>query len=412
VGRIEERESLDRSLNTAPGVTNPPGSGVGPGFYLCGYRQVRVAVVAMAKQAEGIVPEVAHREPEVAELGVLADMDEFVCHQFAATAVITVVLEKDPAPDGHTGSTTWQHRHGHDPNALRQGGVEYVVGCEFGPFQTAHDDYVTAVSNRGRRRVVSDHYTRVPDLAGAILAALGDADLGIDDLAPVDEFHLGGAVATAALAADLGLGADDHLLDIGCGIGGPARRFASLAGCRVTGVDLTPSFVDAAGALSAAVGLADRTRFVVGDATALTVDRTVTAAVLIHVGMNVPDKRALFAAVGGLLAPGSRFAIYDIMRVGDGEFDLPQPFASEASQAHVETPAAYIAALEAGGFVVSEPVDRTQMALQATAAASEQGPTPVSLATVMGPDVSTMLANLGAALRSGILAPMQIIATR
>jgi hypothetical protein len=128
--------------------------------------------------------------------------------------------------------------------------------------------------------------------------------------------------------------------------------------------------------------------------------------------MNVPDKRALFAAVGGLLAPGSRFAIYDIMRVGDGEFDLPQPFASEASQAHVETPAAYIAALEAGGFVVSEPVDRTQMALQATAAASEQGPTPVSLATVMGPDVSTMLANLGAALRSGILAPMQIIATR
>ena len=103
--------------------------------------------------------------------------------------------------------------------------------------------------------MVSDHYTRVPDLAEVILAAYGDADIGVDDLAPVDEFHLGGAVATAALIADLELAADDHVLDIGCGIGGPARRMAAVSGCRVTGVDLTATFVDAATALSARVGL-------------------------------------------------------------------------------------------------------------------------------------------------------------
>lgn len=260
--------------------------------------------------------------------------------------------------------------------------------------------------------MVSDHYSRVPDLAAVILAAYGDADIGIDDLAPADEFHLGGAVATATVAADLGLTAADHLLDIGCGIGGPARRFASLTGCRVTGIDLTPSFVAAATALSARVGLTDRTTFLVGDATQLPVDHTVTAAVLMHVGMNVEDKPALFAAVAALLPTGGRFAVYDIMRVGEGAFDLPQPFASESGQAHVETPDAYVAALEAAGFTVGEPVDRTRMALEAAAAAGEQGPPPVSLATVMGPDFMTMFANLGAALRAGILAPVQIIATR
>ena len=260
--------------------------------------------------------------------------------------------------------------------------------------------------------MVSDHYTRVPDLAEVILAAYGDADIGIDDLAPADEFHLGGAVATAALATDLDLTADDHLLDIGCGIGGPARRFASLTGCRVTGIDLTPSFVDAAAALSARVGLADRTTFLVGDATQLDADPTVTAAVLMHVGMNVADKSALFEAVAGLLPRGGRFAVYDIMRVGDGDFDLPQPFASEPGQEHVETPEAYVTALQAAGFTVTEPANRAQLALQAAAAAAEQGPPPASLATVMGPDFMTMFANLGAALRGGILAPVQIIATR
>ena len=282
--------------------------------------------------------------------------------------------------------------------------------------------------------MLSDHYTRLPDLADAILSAYGDAVVGIDDLAPADEFHLGGATATAALAADLGLSADDHLLDIGCGIGGPARRLASLTGCRVTGVDLTPSFVDAATVLSARVGLAGRTAFVVGNANQLALDPTVTAAMLMHVGMNVADKHALFAGVAGLLPAGGRFAIYDIMRVGEGVFDLPQPFASAAEHVHVETPGAYVAALEAAGFAVTEPEDRTQMALDAPAVGSEQGPpravvqfvsrvgaaaagdeqgtAALSLATVMGPNFLTMFENLRAALRSGILAPVQIIATR
>ena len=260
--------------------------------------------------------------------------------------------------------------------------------------------------------MVEHHYQRVEDLTAAIVDGLGHpAELTIDDLAPVDEFHLGGAAATTALAADLGLAATDHVLDIGCGLGGPARRMSSITGCLVTGIDLTPSFVATATELTRRVGLTHKLEFAIGDATALSVGVGFTAATLIHVGMNIADKAALFAAVASALERGARFGVYDIMRVGEGDFALPMPFASEPEQAHVATPTEYVDALSTAGFSVGEPVNRTQLALDAAAAAAEAGPPPVSLATLMGSDFATMFANLGAALRAGVLAPVQIIAT-
>ena len=127
-----------------------------------------------------------------------------------------------------------------------------------------------------------EHYGRVEDPVTAILTGIGRShDLTIDDLAPVDEFHLGGAAATAALVADLDLRPENRVLDIGSGIGGPARRIASVVGCEVVGVDLTPSFVETATALSELTGLADRTSFVVGDATQLEFSSRFDAATLV-----------------------------------------------------------------------------------------------------------------------------------
>ena len=262
--------------------------------------------------------------------------------------------------------------------------------------------------------MTNDHYRRVEDPVAAILAGIGrEHDITIDDLAPADEFHLGGAVATAALAADLALGPDDRVLDIGSGIGGPARRLAATTGCHVVGVDLTESFVTTATALSRLTGLDDRTEFVVGDATQLDLEGPFDAATLIHVGMNIADKTSFFAAVADRLEPGCRFAVYDIMAIGDAAaIEFPMPFASSADQAHVATPEAYVAAFEAAGFDVGEPVDRTQLSLDAAAAARAGGPVPVSLGTLMGPEFKAMFANMGAAIGAGIIAPVQIIATR
>ncbi len=107
-------------------------------------------------------------------------------------------------------------------------------------------------------RSVSEHYSH-GRLVAAIcegLAALGKTPdtVTIDDLAAVDEFHIGGRQATEDFIGQLGLAADHRVLDVGCGIGGPARFVAERFGCRVGGIDLTPEYVETARTLCEWVG--------------------------------------------------------------------------------------------------------------------------------------------------------------
>ena len=361
-----------------------------------------------------VVADVAPKEADGAVLGELADVHEFVGEQFTIAAAVAILAQQDDGAEGQPVGSVGQEGHLHEADPLGEVLGEDVVGEQFGAFEAAHRPRVRVSPSGGDDDMVSEHYARVEDLTGAIIDGLGpESPVTIERLAAVDEFHLGGARATDALVADLGLIAGQRVLDIGCGIGGPARRMAATAGCDVLGVDLTPSFVATATELSRLTGLGDRTEFVVGDATALSIDEQFDAATLIHVGMNIPDKPGFFAAIAPRLRPGARFAVYDIMAVGDtGGIGFPMPFASSAEHAFVASPAEYGDALAAAGFSVGEPEDRTQLALEAAAAAGEGGPPPVSLATLMGPDFGSMFANLGAALRAGQLAPVQIIATR
>jgi ubiquinone/menaquinone biosynthesis C-methylase UbiE len=147
---------------------------------------------------------------------------------------------------------------------------------------------------------VAAHYAR-DGLEAAILAGLRAAGLDPDrlapaDLAPVDEFHIGGREATEALAEQLDLRPGQALLDIGSGLGGASRHFAQAHGCRAWGIDLTADFVAVATSLAGRVGLADQVRYIEGSALALPFPAgTFDAATLLHVGMNIADKPALFA---------------------------------------------------------------------------------------------------------------------
>src|SRR5712692_8321994 len=94
-------------------------------------------------------------------------------------------------------------------------------------------------------RAISEHWGR-EELAQAILDALS-----IDDLAPTDQFHGGGKPATVRLASLAGLPPGARVLDVGGGLGGPARTLAVEFACLVTVVDLTESYVRAAEALTA-----------------------------------------------------------------------------------------------------------------------------------------------------------------
>jgi ubiquinone/menaquinone biosynthesis C-methylase UbiE len=264
---------------------------------------------------------------------------------------------------------------------------------------------------------VASHYSR-PRIVDTILAAFAKAGkdpahLAAADLAGVDQFHVGGAAATEDLAAQMDLRPGIRLLDIGCGLGGPARYFAGL-GCRVTGVDLTPEFVEAARHLTSLAGI-DAIDFHQTSAGALPLDpATFDGAYLIHVGMNIPDKAAVFREVRRVLKPGAVFAVFDIMRAADGPIRYPVPWASTEATSFVETPAVYRAALESAGFRVTAERNRRDFAILQTersmARMQEPGNTGPGLAVLMGEKAAILVGNLLGMMKEGLVAPVEMIA--
>jgi SAM-dependent methyltransferase len=192
-------------------------------------------------------------------------------------------------------------------------------------------------------RSVQAHY-RTAGLLDRILAGLREAGKDpaaptVDDLAPADEFHSLGRVATKDLAELAAFKPGSRLLDVGSGLGGPARFLAVTYGCDVTGVDLMPEFCAVATELSRRTGLGERTQFQHGNALALPFDDgTFDGVWTIQAQMNIADKRRFYEEIARVLRAGGRFAFQDICR-GDGRpLEFPVPWASEAGQSHLITP--------------------------------------------------------------------------
>ena len=253
---------------------------------------------------------------------------------------------------------------------------------------------------------------------GVLAMGKTPASVSLEDLAPVDEFHIGGALATDAFLGSVGIREDDHVLDIGCGLGGASRFAAARYGCRVTGVDLTPEYVEAGNTLCSWVGLDRQVALVHGNALATSFEAaSFDKAYMLHVGMNIEDKRILAAEAWRLLRPGGLFAIYDVMRVGPGELTFPVPWASDAATSFVASPDAYRGALEDAGFQVVAENDRHRFALDfferlRIAGARADGPPPLGLHILMGGDAATKVQNMIANISAGLVAPVEIIASK
>lgn len=267
-------------------------------------------------------------------------------------------------------------------------------------------------------RSVAQHYTH-GSLERAILDALTASgkdldDLSSADLAPVDEFHIGGRRATADLAEQLGLRRGMHLLDIGCGLGGASRYFAHDHGCRVTGIDVTAEYVLVAAALARRVGLGGLVSYENGSALSLPfAPGAFDGAYMLHVGMNIVDKPALFAEVRRVLKPKGVFGIYDVMRESDGELSYPVPWASSAETSFVATAAAYRRLIAAAGFEVVRERSRREFAIeffrQMRAQATQGGPPPLGLHILMGASAPEKVANMIGNLERGLIAPTEIV---
>jgi SAM-dependent methyltransferase len=270
-------------------------------------------------------------------------------------------------------------------------------------------------------QAVAEHYSR-PELEEKILEAIGRAGLdaskvSVMDLATVDEFHVGGLEATKAFTEFMGLKPGMHVLDVGCGIGGPARHFAAEHGVRVTGIDLTQEFVRTAESLTRLVHLNSAASFELGSALAMPFEgESFDGAYMFHVGMNIADKNALFQDVARVLKPGARFSIYDIMRIGDQPISYPVPWAVSGKTSFVVHIEGYRAALAATGFEVVHERGRRGFGIdffeRNIARTAQGGPAVLGLQLLMGDKAPEMMRNVLGGMKSGIFEPVEMVAVK
>ncbi len=263
---------------------------------------------------------------------------------------------------------------------------------------------------------VEAHYT-TSELLERILDAVeqggGDRDaLQPADLKPVDEFHTGGLQATTALLDQLTLQPSARVLDIGCGVGGTARLLAERFGVEVTGVDLTADYVHVARRLTELVGL--KASFEVASALELPFDDgAFDVATMFHVGMNIEDKATLMQEASRVLAPGGTFALFDVMKLGDGALTFPFPWAESEDFSFVESPETYRQTAAAAGLLPVAERERRQFALDFFAevfARVEAGGAPaLGIHLLMRETAPVKIRNYVDCCEAGLIGPVEMI---
>ena len=248
---------------------------------------------------------------------------------------------------------------------------------------------------------VSGHYGRkdLMDLVTTGLAKAGKAEgvLTPEDLAPLDQFHNRGKDGTVELARHAGISARDRVLDVGGGIGGPARLLARDHRCHVTVVDLTQEFVSVGTMLTARAGLGDRVAFRHGNALALPFpDGAFDVVWTQHSTMNIADKPALTRELVRVLAPSGRLAMHEVLAGPTQPVHFPAPWARRPELSFLDTPAEFRARPAALGLVERVWEDATELSidwLRARATVAAGAPPPLGLHLVLGTETRAMLGN-------------------
>jgi ubiquinone/menaquinone biosynthesis C-methylase UbiE len=242
------------------------------------------------------------------------------------------------------------------------------------------------------------------DLIARVFQALEKAGkdvhgLTVDALSPIEELHIGGREHTLRLGRMAGLADGMHVIDIGCGIGGPARAIAHHFGCKVTGVDLTEEFCSAGSVLTERTGLEERVEIRHGSALDLPFeDDTFDLVWMQHVALNVPDKARLFREAGRVLRAKGKAALYEVLAGPEPVRHFPVPWTDDATLNLLATEGELRAHLDSAGFISQIWEDITQestdLVRHAVERIMDRGLPPLSPGVLLGPDYPLMMTNL------------------
>ncbi|WP_161973708.1 class I SAM-dependent methyltransferase [Hwanghaeella grinnelliae] len=236
------------------------------------------------------------------------------------------------------------------------------------------------------------------------------------DLAPYDQFHGRAFEATRELADLFDPGPGGHLLDIGCGIGGPARYLADRYGCRVTGIDLTEEFIDVARRLTDLVGMADRVSFELGNALAMPFDDdSFDGAFCMNVSMNIEDKDGFYRETLRVLRPGAPLVLSELASGNPAAIEYPTPWADTEAASFLVSVEDTVSGLQAAGFHVENVRDATEANLEfgkRSKAMLDRGEKPPhrGVHLIHGPALAKVAtANTAKGIISGNLVPIEVL---
>lgn len=263
--------------------------------------------------------------------------------------------------------------------------------------------------------LIERHYAQ-PSRVDAVLAVVDAMNpagrLRTVDLAPLDQFHAGGLEATRQLAALAGIGPDQHVLDVGSGVGGPARFLAETHGCSVVGVDLAVEYCRLAEALTARCGLKDKATFRPADALDLPfADESFDAVWTQHAAMNIADRPRLYGEMRRVLRPGGIVALYDAV-AGNGAPFFPVPWARDGSTSFLLSPDALREVLDQAGLTVVAWRDVTEDAKRWFASRPRGALSGLGLHLLMGPEFPTMAVNFARSVMEGRVGLLMAVARK